>query len=150
MCPSTRPEPISAPSSITSITDADCTPHSAINPRLSSKPNSAKSKPSERTQPKLCPSNPLSQTKGAVQIMLALILRRIALIEAGVGGPGAIGPESSPDVIRLQGFLARNAYPHQLLDPTRDPDAAKLVEQYATNPSDLPLAVCPKGTILKN
>src|ERR1700686_1893289 len=67
MCPSTRPEPISAPSSITSITDADCTPHSAINPRLSSKPNSAKSKPSERTQPKLCPSNPLSQTKGAVQ-----------------------------------------------------------------------------------
>jgi thioredoxin reductase (NADPH) len=37
-----------------------------------------------------------------------------------------------------------------LLDPTRDPDAAMLVEQYAPNPTDLPLAVCPKGTILKN
>jgi thioredoxin reductase (NADPH) len=84
------------------------------------------------------------------RIMRALILRRVVLIEAGAGGPVLIGPESSPDVIRLQGFLARNAYPHQLLDPKKDEDAAKLVQQYAPNPTDLPLAVCPKGTILKN
>src|ERR1700730_5519020 len=84
------------------------------------------------------------------RIMRALILRRVALIEAGAGGPVLIGPESGPDVIRLQGFLARNAYPHQLLDPTQDRDAAELVKQYAPNPADLPLAVCPKGSILKN
>jgi thioredoxin reductase (NADPH) len=84
------------------------------------------------------------------RIMHALILRRVALIEAGAGGPILIGPEDSPDVIRLQGFLARNAYPHQLLDPEKDGDAAKLVEQYAPNPADLPVVVCPKGTILKN
>jgi thioredoxin reductase (NADPH) len=84
------------------------------------------------------------------RIMRALILRRVALIEAGAGGPVLIGPGSSPDVVRLQGFLARNAYPHQLLDPTQDRDAAELVKQYAPNPSDLPLAVCPKGSILKN
>jgi thioredoxin reductase (NADPH) len=84
------------------------------------------------------------------RIMHALILRRVALIEAGAGGPVLIGAENSPDVVRLQGFLARNAYPHQLLDPARDQEAAKLVEQYAPNPSDLPLAVCPKGTVLKN
>ena len=84
------------------------------------------------------------------RIMRALILRRVVLIEAGAGGPVLIGPESSPDVIRLQGFLARNAYPHQLLDPEKDEDAARLVQQYAPDPSDLPLAVCPKGTILKN
>ena len=84
------------------------------------------------------------------RIIRALILRRITLIEAGAGGPILIGPASSPDVIRLQGFLARNAYPHQLLDPEKDDDAAKLVQQYAPAPSDLPLAVCPKGTIRKN
>src|SRR5258707_15764233 len=84
------------------------------------------------------------------RIMHALILRRVALIEAGAGGPVLIGPEASPDMVRLQGFLARNAYPHQLLDPAKDPDAAKLVQQYAPPPADLPLAVCPKGTILKN
>src|SRR5258705_8424755 len=84
------------------------------------------------------------------RIMRALILRRVALVEAGAGGPVLIGPESSPDVIRLQGFLARNAYPHQLLDQTQDRGAAELVKRYAPNPADLPLAVCPKGTILKN
>lgn len=84
------------------------------------------------------------------RIMHALILRRVALIEAGAGGPILIGPEFGPDVVRLQGFLARNAYPHQLLDPATDPEAAKLVQQYAPDPDNLPLAVCPKGTILKN
>ena len=84
------------------------------------------------------------------RIMHARILRRVVMIEAGAGGLVLIGPASSPDVIRLQGFLARNAYPHQLLDPEKDEDAARLVQQYAPNPSDLPLAVGPKGAILKN
>lgn len=84
------------------------------------------------------------------RIMRALILRRVALIEAGAGGPVLIGPESSPDVVRLQGFLARNAYPHQALDPDRDRNAAELVKRYAPNPADLPLAVCPRGSILRN
>src|SRR6202040_3213072 len=43
------------------------------------------------------------------RIMRALILRRVALVESGAGGPVLIGPASSPDLIRLQGFLARNA-----------------------------------------
>src|SRR4030081_3951897 len=84
------------------------------------------------------------------RIMRALILRRIALVEAGAGGPVLIGPESSPNVARLEGVLELKAYPHQVLDPTQDRDAAELVKQYAPNPAALPLAVCPKGTILKN
>ena len=83
------------------------------------------------------------------RIMRALILRRVALIEMGAGGPVLIGPEASPDIVRLQGFLARNAYPAQVLDPAEDRDAAELVEKYAPDPRELPLAVCPKGTILK-
>src|ERR1700732_5172905 len=84
------------------------------------------------------------------KIMRALILRRVALVEAGAGGPVLIGSESSPDMIRLQGFLARNAYPYQVLDPAKDRDAAELIKRYAPIVSDLPLAVCPKGSILKN
>ncbi|HLH95636.1 MAG TPA: FAD-dependent oxidoreductase [Xanthobacteraceae bacterium] len=83
-------------------------------------------------------------------IMRALILRRTALIEVGAGGPVLIGPEDAPDVVRLQGFLTRNAYPCQVLDPARNRDAADLVDRYAPDSNDLPLAVCPKGTILKN
>ncbi len=56
----------------------------------------------------------------------------------------------NPDVIRLEGFLARNGYPHQLCDPDEDREARELVERYAPDPADLPLAVCPNGTVLKN
>ncbi|MGA7329990.1 MAG: FAD-dependent oxidoreductase [Rhodomicrobium sp.] len=84
------------------------------------------------------------------RIMRALILRRTALVEAGAGGPVLIGPVSSPDMVRLQGFLARNDYPYQVLDPAEDRDAATIVERYAPDSKDLPLAVCPKGNVLKN
>src|SRR5262249_11323901 len=43
------------------------------------------------------------------RIMRALLLRRLGLIEKGAGGPVLIGPAVHPDLIRLQGFLARNA-----------------------------------------
>jgi thioredoxin reductase (NADPH) len=84
------------------------------------------------------------------RIMRALILRRTVLIEAGTGGPVLIGPETASDVLRLQSFLARNSYPYQVLDPLTDHDAADLIAHYAPNPTDLPLAVCPKGVVLKN
>jgi thioredoxin reductase (NADPH) len=83
------------------------------------------------------------------KIMRALILRRVVLIETGAGGPVLIGPATSPDVIRLQGFLARNGYPHQLIDPEEDEDAKTLIARYVSKPSDLPLAICSNGTILK-
>jgi thioredoxin reductase (NADPH) len=84
------------------------------------------------------------------KIMRALILRRVALIETGAAGPVLIGPTYSGEVVRLQAFLARNAYPCQVLDPAEDRDAASLIQQYGVGSDELPLAICPKGTILKN
>src|SRR5258708_27630538 len=84
------------------------------------------------------------------RIMRALILRRVSLIQGGVGGPVLIGPSSSRDVIRLQGFLTRNGYPHHLLDPVSDKDAADVVARYTPQPEDLPLVLTPDGTVLRN
>jgi thioredoxin reductase (NADPH) len=92
----------------------------------------------------------IAEAEFGERIMRALILRRVALIESGAGGPVLIGTATSPDVVRLQGFLARNGYPHQVLDPAEDRDAKALVERYAPDPADLPLAVCADGTVLKN
>jgi thioredoxin reductase (NADPH) len=84
------------------------------------------------------------------RIMRALILRRVSLIQGGVGGPVLIGPASLGDMARLQNFLARNGQPHHVLDPAADKDAADLVARYAASRADLPLVVCPDGTVLKN
>src|SRR5712671_678362 len=84
------------------------------------------------------------------RIMRALILRRVSLIQGGVGGPVLIGPAALGDMARLQNFLARNGQPHHLLDPLADKDAADLVARYAALRADLPLVVCPDGTVLKN
>jgi thioredoxin reductase (NADPH) len=84
------------------------------------------------------------------RIMRALILRRVSLIQGGVGGPVLIGPSNSSGVIRLQGFLTRNGYPHHLLDPATDTDAAELIARYSPSPTDWPLVVAADGTVLRN
>jgi len=81
------------------------------------------------------------------RVVRALILRRVALIEAGASGPVLIGPPDSPDVLRLQNFLSRNGQPHHVVDVTQDADAAALLEQYGE--ASL-IVVCPDGTVLLN
>lgn len=84
------------------------------------------------------------------RIMRALILRRVNLIQGGIGGPVLIGSSTSGDLVRLQGFLTRNGYPHHLLDPASDKDAADLIARYTPSPQDLPLVVVADGTVLRN
>jgi thioredoxin reductase (NADPH) len=84
------------------------------------------------------------------RIMRALILRRVSLIQGGVGGPVLIGPSNSRGVVRLQGFLTRNGYPHHLLDQDKDHDAAELIARYSPSPTDWPLVVAPDGSVLRN
>src|SRR3989440_5682156 len=84
------------------------------------------------------------------KIMRALILRRVGLIEAGAGGPVLIGAASSPDVARLRSFLSRNGIPYLLLEPASDADAQVLIERYTPRPEELPLVVCPDGSVLLN
>jgi thioredoxin reductase (NADPH) len=84
------------------------------------------------------------------RIMRALILRRVALIEAGLGGPVIIGHAGHGDVLRLEGFLSRNGHPHQRLDPATDNDAKALVERFHIDTELLPIVLCPGGQLLHN
>ena len=84
------------------------------------------------------------------RILRALILRRVALIEIGFGGPVIIGALKSPDVTRLSHFLERNAIPFRVVDPDEDRDASSLLARFAAKPGELPIVVMPDGTVLKN
>lgn len=83
------------------------------------------------------------------RMVRALILRRVSLIESGASGPVLIGAPRGHELLRLQGFLARNGQPHHVSDPAEDPTAAALAQQYDARPTDV-VVVCPGGAVLVN
>jgi thioredoxin reductase (NADPH) len=84
------------------------------------------------------------------RIMRAMILRRVGLLETGVGGPVIVGRAENGDVLRLEGFLRRNGHPRQRLDPETDPEAKALIERFHVDPGELPIVLCPGGQLLRN
>ena len=84
------------------------------------------------------------------RIMRALILRRVGLIERGLGGPVIVGPADNGDVLRLGGFLTRNSHPYQSLNPEADAEARALIERFQVDPGQLPIVLCPGGELLRN
>ncbi|MBW8753612.1 MAG: FAD-dependent oxidoreductase [Sphingomonadales bacterium] len=82
-------------------------------------------------------------------VMRALILRRVGLIEEGGAGTIIIGDPGSREVVRLQSFVARAGYPYQVLDAARDAEGQALIERIGVLPEELPLVVCPNGTLLR-
>lgn len=85
-------------------------------------------------------------------LMRAFILRRVALIEAGKeGGAGSVivGRREAPEVVRLSGFLTRNGYPFSLIAAC-EAEGREVVRRLGVGKDDLPLMICPNGTVLKH
>jgi thioredoxin reductase (NADPH) len=81
-------------------------------------------------------------------MMRAFILRRVGLLEQGGVGSVLVGAPGSSDLVRLQGFLGRNGYPCTVLDATND-EGRGVVERFGVLPDELPIMLCPNGTLLK-
>ena len=90
----------------------------------------------------------VSEASLGEKIMRALILRRVALINSGGGGPVIVGHEDEANVLRLVAFLRRNEHPYQVLDPAEDPSAQALIERFHVTPEMLPVVLCPTGELL--
>jgi thioredoxin reductase (NADPH) len=123
--------------------------------QLSSRPSLVDAYAKEAVQALLIPPRRLrdllvEEAELGERIMRALILRRVALLDAGVGGPVIVGSADHADVLRLENFLARNAHPHQRLDPQTDPCAQTLIERFHIDPRELPIVLCPNGQLLRN
>jgi thioredoxin reductase (NADPH) len=84
------------------------------------------------------------------RLMRALILRRAQMLQDGIGGPVIVGSAENADVLRLEGFLARNGTPRMRLDPETDPEANALIERFDIDPGQLPIVLCSGGEFLHN
>ena len=82
-------------------------------------------------------------------VMRAFILRRVGLLQAGNAGSILLGRPGAPDLVRVQGFLARNGYPCTVLDALADEEGRAVAERFGVGPEELPLMICPDGTVLK-
>ncbi len=82
-------------------------------------------------------------------VMRAFILRRVALIEEGGSGSVLVGRPGEANLVRLQGFLTRNSYPFTVLDSADNGDGRAVVERFGVLPEELPLMICPNGTVLR-
>jgi len=83
-------------------------------------------------------------------VVRALILRRVGLLEEEGAGAVLVGRPGTPDFVRLQEFLARNGYPNTVVDASeRAAEGRVLVERLGVLADDLPLIICPSGTVLK-
>jgi hypothetical protein len=85
---------------------------------------------------------------GKVAVMRAFILRRAFLIETGAGLV-LLGASDTPAALRLQNFLRRNGVPHTMLNPDADRDATSLIDHLGVSKAEVPLPICPDGTVLR-
>ena len=82
------------------------------------------------------------------RVMRALILRRVSLLETHAGGPVLVASPETPGLVRLQGFLTRNGYPHTVMNATTDPEAAALLTCHGAAGRPSPLVLLPDGDVM--
>jgi thioredoxin reductase (NADPH) len=123
--------------------------------QLAGRPALADATPEETVEALIIPPERLralmiAEAELGERIMRALILRRAAILQSGVGGPIILGRAENGDVLRLQGFLRRNGQPQRFLNPEADAPAKALIERFHIDPGQLPIVLCPGGQILRN
>jgi thioredoxin reductase (NADPH) len=82
-------------------------------------------------------------------MMRAFILRRTGLISHAQGGVVIVGSGHAGETLQLMRFLARNGYPHRLLDTEHDEDATGFLECFSVSADQLPVVVMPGDRLLR-
>ncbi len=83
-------------------------------------------------------------------LMRAFILRRLALINKGLGNVVMLGSRHSANTLRLREFLSRNAYPYNYVDLDVDKTYQALLDRFEVKTGDVPFVICNGKTVLRN
>ena len=82
--------------------------------------------------------------------MRAFILRRLALINAGLGNVILLGSRHSAQTLTLREFLSRNGHPYTYVDLDTDKDSQALLDRFNVKLSEVPVVICNSGNVLRN
>jgi thioredoxin reductase (NADPH) len=83
-------------------------------------------------------------------LMRAFILRRVALIERGLGDVVVIGSAHCAGTLRVKEFLTRNGHPYAYVDLDRDAEAQELLDRFHVSAADVPVLICRGDAVLRN
>ncbi len=84
--------------------------------------------------------------------MRAFILRRLALINSGLGSLILLGSRHSANTLRLREFLTRNEHPYNYIDLDTDKTSQELLDRFEVRPEEIPVVICNArtGCVLRN
>jgi len=81
--------------------------------------------------------------------MRAFILRRVTLINRGLGNVILLGSRHSAQTLRLREFLTRNGHPHTYVDLDVDTGYQDLLDQFQVTADEVPVVICNNRTVLR-
>jgi thioredoxin reductase (NADPH) len=81
--------------------------------------------------------------------MRAFILRRLALIQGGLGNVVLLGSQHSAQTLRLREFLSRNGHPYTYVDLDRDTTSQELLDRFQVTLDQIPVVICNERSVLR-
>ena len=80
----------------------------------------------------------------------AFILRRLQLIDQGLGDVVLLGSNHCQGSLRIREFLTRNGHPYRFVDLDTDADSQEMLDQFHIKPGDVPVVICRCTIVLRN
>jgi thioredoxin reductase (NADPH) len=80
----------------------------------------------------------------------AYLLRRVSLIDYGIGDVVLVGSMHSPGTLRIKEFLTRNRHPYSYIDLDQDAGVQELLDRFHVGVDDVPVLICRGTVVLRN
>jgi len=80
----------------------------------------------------------------------AFILRRLQLIDQGLGDVLLLGSNHCQGSLHIREFLTRNGHPYKFVDLDTDADSQAMLDQFHVGAGDVPVVICRGTIVLRN
>lgn len=82
--------------------------------------------------------------------MRAFILRRLELIQTGLGSLILLGSRYSAKTLELREFLTRNGHPYSYVDLDTDKTSQDLLDRFEVKRDEVPVVICVNHGVMRN